>query len=38
MRAVPRLGGGSMKYRIDASDAVRGAEGTATARFSSAGG
>jgi quinol monooxygenase YgiN len=37
MRAVPRLGGGSMKYRIDAADAVRGPEGTATARFSGAG-
>ena len=33
MRAVKRLGGGSMKYRIDASDQVRGADGQATAHF-----
>ena len=33
MRAVKRLGGGSMKYRIDASDQVRGADGQATAAF-----
>jgi quinol monooxygenase YgiN len=38
MRAVNRLGGGSMKYRIDATDQVKGSDGAATARFESAGG
>jgi quinol monooxygenase YgiN len=37
MRAVERRGGGSMKYRIDALDPVKGPDGSATARFSSAG-
>ena len=33
LRAVPRLGGSVTKYRIDASDPVKGADGTASARF-----
>jgi quinol monooxygenase YgiN len=37
MRAKPRLGGGSMKYRIDAAAAVRGADGSATASFPAGG-
>jgi quinol monooxygenase YgiN len=37
MRAVTRTGASAMKYRIDAADQVRGAEGVATAHFSSAG-
>jgi quinol monooxygenase YgiN len=37
IRAVPRSGGSTMKYRIDAHDQVRGPEGVASARFKSAG-
>ena len=37
MRAVPRTGASTMKYRIDAQDQVRGPEGVATTRFPSAG-
>jgi quinol monooxygenase YgiN len=37
MRAYPRTGASSMKYRIDAADQVRNSEGVATTRFSSAG-
>ncbi|MFZ2501366.1 MAG: putative quinol monooxygenase [Nocardioides sp.] len=33
MRAVPRLGGGSAKYRIDGTDQVRGPDGVATSVF-----
>ena len=33
LRAGTRLGGGAMKYRIDASADVRGRDGTATASF-----
>lgn len=33
LRAAPRLGGSAMKYRIDASAPVRGADGTVTATF-----
>jgi quinol monooxygenase YgiN len=33
LRAEPRLGGSAMKYRIDASDAVRGPDGKASSRF-----
>jgi quinol monooxygenase YgiN len=33
MRATPRLGGSAVKYRIDAVDQVRGADGVATSRF-----
>ena len=33
LRVVPRFGGSAMKYRIDAVDAVRGADGTVTSRF-----
>lgn len=36
MRSVPRLGGGSVKYRIDAVDPVKGPDGTASAEFWSA--
>lgn len=38
MRAVTRLGGSAIKYRIDAVDQVRGADGQATARFAGGGG
>jgi quinol monooxygenase YgiN len=34
MRRVERLGGSISKYRIDAVDEVRGADGMATSRFS----
>lgn len=34
LRSVERRGGSARKYRIDADDEVRGADGTATARFS----
>ena len=37
IRAVPRTGGSTMKYRIDAADQVRGPEGVATASFAAAG-
>jgi quinol monooxygenase YgiN len=37
MRSVARTGGSTMKYRIDAADQVRGADGAASARFGSAG-
>jgi quinol monooxygenase YgiN len=33
LRAEPRLGGSAMKYRIDASAPVRGADGNATSSF-----
>lgn len=33
MRAVPRIGGSAVKYRIDASAPVRGPDGTANAQF-----
>jgi quinol monooxygenase YgiN len=33
MRVAPRLGGSAMKYRIDAADQVRGADGVATSAF-----
>ena len=33
MRVAPRLGGSAMKYRIDAADQVRGADGAATSAF-----
>jgi len=33
LRAVPRLGGTALKYRIDAMGPVKGADGTATAAF-----
>jgi quinol monooxygenase YgiN len=33
LRAEPRLGGSAYKYRIDASDPVRGPDGTASTRF-----
>jgi len=36
MRVSPRLGGSAMKYRIDAVDQVRGADGTATSTFATA--
>lgn len=36
MRVAPRLGGSAMKYRIDAVDQVRGADGTATSTFAAA--
>jgi quinol monooxygenase YgiN len=32
-RAEPRLGGSALKYRIDASDPVRGPDGTASTHF-----
>lgn len=38
MRVVPRLGGSAMKYRIDAVDQVRGADGAATSAFAGEGG
>jgi quinol monooxygenase YgiN len=33
LRGAQRFGGGASKYRIDASDSVRGPDGSATARF-----
>jgi quinol monooxygenase YgiN len=36
MRAVERVGGSALKYRIDAVDPVRGTDGTASSRFWSA--
>lgn len=36
LRAVTRLGGGSVKYRIDATDPVKGPDGVASAQFWSA--
>jgi quinol monooxygenase YgiN len=33
LRAAPRLGGGAVKYRIDASDGVRGPDGAASSTF-----
>ena len=35
LRAAPRLGGSAVKYRIDAVDEVRGADGKVTSRFRS---
>ncbi len=37
LRAAPRLGGASRKYRIDAEDDVKGGDGQASAAFWSAG-
>ena len=37
LRKVQRLGGASMKYRIDAADPVKGPDGAASATFWSAG-
>jgi quinol monooxygenase YgiN len=37
LRAAPRRGGSSRKYRIDAEDDVKGADGQASASFWSAG-
>lgn len=37
LRIAPRLGGSAVKYRIDAVDQVRGADGTATSRFATGG-
>ncbi|MGH1502765.1 MAG: putative quinol monooxygenase [Acidimicrobiales bacterium] len=36
LRTHPRLGGSAVKYRIDASDAVKGPDGKASPRFWSA--
>jgi quinol monooxygenase YgiN len=36
LRSVPRRGGSSRKYRIDAEDEVKGADGQASASFPSA--
>jgi quinol monooxygenase YgiN len=33
LRVEPRLGGSAVKYRIDATDAVRGPDGRASSRF-----
>jgi quinol monooxygenase YgiN len=38
LRAAPRLGGSAIKYRIDAAEPVRGADGQATASFTAEGG
>jgi quinol monooxygenase YgiN len=37
LRAAPRLGGSAVKYRIDAAEPVRGADGQATATFTGEG-
>lgn len=37
LRVAPRLGGSAVKYRIDAVDGVRGADGKATSAFAAAG-
>ena len=36
LRVAPRLGGSAVKYRIDAVDEVRGADGAPTSRFAGA--
>jgi quinol monooxygenase YgiN len=33
LRVEPRIGGSAVKYRIDAVDAVKGADGTASSQF-----
>lgn len=33
LRVAPRLGGSAVKYRVDATDDVRGPDGTPTSRF-----